>query len=334
MLYIFYKDKLNLRQNKPFIDFFSKSQDGIRIVSKLDQIKVNYSEVNYIFVGTMEFFEVFLKYFFRRNVKIIYRSRGVAPEESFYRNKSWFRYIILSLIELFVITLSKHIIVVSNNHKNHYLKKYKIKEQKVSVIHNYLTKDSYNLKTSNSDKMEIVYVGGLSKWQRIDDIKELFKKLNQINKDISFLICTNKSNIEAAKDVFNEVGNINFESYEDYDELIKRISKCTAGVILRDSNTVNECSSPFKVIDYVSAQLPIIMTDNIGDYTKTLNNKNFTFYLGDTFLDEKKLVKLEDFIKKCYENKNEIKQEMSKYSCKELNAEQEIGQVMSILRRL
>ncbi|MBT2689224.1 hypothetical protein J7I93_13605 [Bacillus sp. ISL-47] len=333
MFYIYYKDKLNSRQNKPFIDYFIKIKDKIKIVSNAKEITIDLSEITYIFVGTMEFFDVFFKYFFKKNVKIIYRSRGVAPEESFYRNKSKLRYIALSIIELIVASFSKHIIVVSENHKNHYIKKYRINQNKISVVHNYLTSESYKFKKNNYNKMEVVYVGGLAKWQKINEIKNLFEQLNIENKEISFLICTNKENMSTAKTIFKNVSNISFESYDNYNDLINRISQCTAGVILRDSNIVNECSSPFKVCDYLSAQLPIIMTKNIGDYSNILKNKRFVFQLDNTFSKEV-IIELDSFIKKSLEDRIQIKKEMSQFTIRELDAEVEIKNAVYKLKKL
>src|SRR5690606_35548234 len=140
----------------------------IKTVTDINDIKILTSQMNYILVGTIEFYEVFKKFFTKKNVKIIYRSRGVAPEESLYRNNSKLRFFVLSIIEYLVAKLSSHIIVVSNEHKKHYINKYKINMNKISTIHNYLTKESYQFKKNIDSKMEIVYSGGLSKWQKID----------------------------------------------------------------------------------------------------------------------------------------------------------------------
>jgi glycosyltransferase involved in cell wall biosynthesis len=331
MITIYYKDNLNLRQNLPFINYFKKKKENLRVVSKVSDIELDRSEMNFIFVGTMEFYEVCIRYLFNRNVRIIYRSRGVAPEESYYRNRSKIRFLILSLLEYFVIKISSHTVVVTNNHKTHYINKYKIKPEKISVVHNYLNSDEYNNKPLNSINKEVVYVGGLSKWQNINDVKNMFAKLSIMDEDITFLICTSIENIEKAKSVFKDVKRINYESYKDYDELIARISKTAAGVILRDDNIVNICASPFKIIDYFVAQVPIIMTNNIGDYPTIITGKKFVYEIDNLDYTDVTIKEIKNFINEMYLNHGEVKLQISKFSQDNLNAELEIDKLMSIL---
>ncbi|WP_143422720.1 glycosyltransferase family 4 protein [Halanaerobium congolense] len=328
MIILYYKDHLNDRQNKPFIDYFEKNNIEYKTVSNLHDIKIKKNQKTYILVGILDFFEVYLKYFFNKKVDIIYRARGIVPEESFYRNNSYIKFLILSLVEFIVLILSDLVITVSLNQKNHYVKKYKLKTDKIFVLHNYLMNYKTNFNDSSNRKLEIVYVGGLAKWQKIDDLKSIFEKLSIVNEQLEFLICAKQKNILEFKKKFKKIDNIKFESYSDYNALMERISKSTVGIILRDNSKVNKCSSPFKIIDYINAQLPIIMTQNIGDYNEILKNQDFIFELDKTIYTDANIKKIESYILHAYSKKNKLKKNIRNFRVEKLDFAKEFSHIL------
>jgi glycosyltransferase involved in cell wall biosynthesis len=328
---LYYKDSLSNRQNKPFVDYFENHGISYQEVIRKNEIIIEGNKMNYIFTGTTEFFGLYIKFLFTKKVKVLYRSRGIAPEESYYRNKSRLRFFILSVLESIIINISKFVIVVSENHKQHYIKKYKVNSKKIFVIHNYTSGKNYKQITNVNVKKEIVYVGGISKWQNIDTVHQVFKSLSKFD-DVSFLICTSKNNLKMMNEIFADIRHTEVTAYENYDSLILRISQATSAIILRNDDIVNICSSPFKIIDYITAGLPIFMTTNIGDFSSVFDGERFIYSLDleqvkTNFNSQKAYMFLNDVFMN-----NELRSRIIDFAKENLDFDKELENLLKNLR--
>lgn len=227
----------------------------------------------------------------KRNYKIIFRPRGIVPEESFYRRKSFFRKKILDIFEKIAIVNSDYYCFISNNQRLHYISKYYYKDDilsKSTVMHNYLPKSLIIKKGQDKiddkyaqDRINIAYSGSFSNWQNIPEVFELVKNIYKEYEKIQFNIYTLKNNNELAfklvkKYKLDKITSIyNLEPYE----LKGHIELNDVGIIIRDESIVNITASPFKVIDYLSAKVAVILTKNIGDYSMLLKDKPYAFFI-------------------------------------------------------
>jgi hypothetical protein len=57
------------------------------------------------------------------------------------------------------------------------------------------------------------------------------------------------------------------------------LSQCDFGIIFRDNHIINRVSAPIKIKDYLTSNLRILMTDNIGDSSALIieNELGFVF---------------------------------------------------------
>lgn len=354
MIYIYSNNDGSIRQFMPFVEYFKKNNIKFKEVinknNSKNYLKNNFNvlkedmklnnkdEKSFILVGNyIEFFQMkrFIK-IAKIKINIIYRARGIIAEESYLKNKSKLKYLILSLIERYVLYKSYLILTVSENQKNFYNNKYRVDNDKMITIHNYIsyTKEDKLIELINSDiKEEIVYVGGSSKWQKIEIVHSLFKNINNINPNINILICTNFKELDYFKDKFKDVNNVEILNL-DYENLINRIMRSSVGIIFRDNNIVNRVSCPFKIIDYFNANLPLIITDSIGDYKKILKNKSYVKIVSSDNLNLENINSedIANFVSKCYTNRIEYFKKIDIFKRKELNIDNEIsGFLKSIL---
>jgi glycosyltransferase involved in cell wall biosynthesis len=266
---------------------------------------------------------------------IIYRARGIIPEESLLRNGSELRMKILAFLERYVLKHSAIVLSVSAKQRRHFIDKYGIYPHKVYVLHNYLNRWTYSHiePSNNKNEIEIVYLGSYSKWQKIDKIFTLFNRLQDINPNIKFLICSNKKDINKFETKIRKdnVNNIEVDNF-NYPKMIERIRKSTAGIILRDNCIINRVSSPFKIIDYFIAGLPIIMTDNIGDYKNLLKNKKFTFFIDNLDLSETELNRIMEFLKECHKD-NKIPYRISRFINRKMSFDHELSYILRQLNK-
>lgn len=316
MIYIYSKNEKGYRQFNPFVNYFKLnclSYELVNDISKLkNKIKSNISKNNkskvIIYVGQIdEYFSILLSFIgYRKYIKLIYRARGILPEESYLRNNSKKRFKILSLMELIVLKTTDIILTVSDNQKRHFIEKYSINKEKIFTIHNYMNSNHYKvLNNQKKEKIELAYVGSLSKWQSFDEILILCSELQTKLENIQFLFCVDKKQIETAKEKIMQYKLNNVEILNlEYKDMISRISSSTAGIILRDKNIINKVASPFKTIDYIQAGLPIIISNSVGDYPEVFKDVDFIHSIDITDIKSQKYIEgIAEFLLKVYEDK-------------------------------
>ncbi len=127
----------------------------------------------------------------------------------------------------------------------------------------------------SSDDIVILYVGGVSKWQCLDSIVEIMKRLSKREKRLKFVIATNH--------IFKlNCADINSNTAPDWMRIVNLSHRDVQhlmyisdyGVIYRQDNLMNRVSSPIKCAEYLFSGLPIICTKNIGDISDQITKRN------------------------------------------------------------
>ncbi|MDU7215714.1 hypothetical protein [Clostridium sp.] len=348
MIYIYCNNNGSVRQFMPFVDFLKKRGIEHEQIINLNCINLFKNEslnkykheiesmsredIFFIVGNYVEFFQVriFLWKNKYNNINIIYRARGIIGEESFIKNNSIIKLKILNIIEKYVLKKSYFILTVSEKQKIHYRNKYGINENKMYTIHNYSSYENISSDIEGNFLKEVVYVGGASKWQQTEKVSEIFKFINDRDKGIRFLICTNESDMNIIEERFSNITNVEIVSLE-YDDLIKRISKSTAGIIFRDDSIVNKVSSPFKIIDYFNANLPIIMTETIGDYNDILRDKGFIKIIQFRNINIDQKENIYTFINEMYASREKYAKEIDNFKREYLSIDKEIDKIIDLL---
>ncbi|MCR3955124.1 MAG: hypothetical protein NUK57_02440 [Gudongella sp.] len=246
---------------------------------------------------------------YKFNVKLVFRPRGILPEESYYKNKNRAKTIALNLIERFVISKIDSIIYLSEVQKNFYEKKYKrLQNKKIvkAILPNIKKTAKIHEDNILAYKNSIVYSGGFSKWQNIDLIFKLVSEIIlDLNVNCVFTVLTFEKNFQNARELAEKYSIKEYVNlkYVSPNELDKELLKHNIGVIIRDNDVVNTTSSPFKVIDYISNGLAVILTDNISWQAKQILNKDSYYELKYSVEEiNYNSTELKDFIIRNFEN--------------------------------
>ncbi len=130
------------------------------------------------------------------------------------------------------------------------------------------------INVSNND-IVILYIGGVSKWQCLDSIVEIMKRLAKREKRLKFVIATNQISQLKCVDVRSTSTNdwlriVNF-SHRDVQHLMQFSDY---GIIYREDLLMNRVSSPIKCAEYLFSGLPVICTKNIGDISDQIATRN------------------------------------------------------------
>ena len=220
----------------------------------------------------MEVLAIHLLSIFKRK-ESYYWVQGIVPEEDFLRAKSLFRKLLLLIAEAIALKIATKHILVSN-----YMKLYIEKNRKLK-IKNYIVipcaSDLPHIKT-NKIKNSFVYIGGLSEWQRIDRILNMFCQIASINTDSKLYLITfdmNKMQLLVNKYVAEYLqNNIIISRIDDRNEIAAFLSTMEYGFLIRDNDPINNVSSPIKLAEYLSCGVNLILSDSVYSYVDSINN--------------------------------------------------------------
>ena len=237
--------------------------------------------------------------------KIIFDVRGVMPEEVINQKKtlkSFLIFMYLKISEPILVHFSNFIVVVSRPFKEYLISKYgKRNQEKIKVISTFSNKKKdFNaidfLEEIKKEKIIISYCGSLTKWQKFDDVLNLYIELQNLFNTTHLLVLTPDISL-AKKKLSQKLNKKDFSVlFVKNQELIDYLSYSNLGLLLRDENLINNVSAPIKVKDYLNAEVPILASSKIGDTDYYFKKYNLGFSLeSDDFRQE--LIKNKEIIR-------------------------------------
>lgn len=210
--------------------------------------------------------------------KLVYDFRGFASYESYYRNKSLIRFIIIFFTEFICYISASHVFTVSNKFRD-VLKKTYIFKRNIHVVPCLISQDNISIEEVSNSNSKFVFIGSLNQWQKIDTIINIFNKIN-FNGKYTLSIITNDIEL-AEKYIGNEYQYINCFKLDKI--AIKDILiNYDYGFLIRDNILLNNVSSPIKFLEYCASGVIPILSDNIGDYSKIVKDNNIGIVLKDS----------------------------------------------------
>ncbi|MCX6351410.1 MAG: glycosyltransferase [Bacteroidetes bacterium] len=224
-------------------------------------------------------------------IKLITDVHGSLPEEYHHAAKkfdeNWKGF--LTKIERKTLELSDSIIFVSDSMKEYYQNFYQkefTNTLTVSCASDTLSKRSFLARTearnqlSLSDKIVFVYLGSFRKYQMVDETLNLFKEIKAQLSNSFLLILTSHTQqfIEALEKL-----NIPSDGYKvlslSKNEVPEYLSAADFGFLIRDQSIVNKVASPTKFAEYLASGVPVILTENVGDYSDFATESHTGFVL-------------------------------------------------------
>lgn len=215
--------------------------------------------------------------------------QGVEPEESMMRHNSKIRYLSLSLIEKYVLKKAMFSFFVSNEMKEHYEKKYKIRfqENKFCVMpcqNTSIHKESF-FKNDKYNNNYFCYVGSMAVWQKFEETVELYAKLEELGLPNTKLYVFTKEQ-DCAKKIIMDKGIENFEiMFIPNDELPEYLSDIKYGFIIREDTTVNRVATPTKISTYLSCGVIPIYSKCLADFASVASSMKYVVPYDDQIVN-------------------------------------------------
>jgi glycosyltransferase involved in cell wall biosynthesis len=218
------------------------------------------------------------------NFRTFYSFRALIHEESFYMHKSILKKCILYLIEFFVYLTSDYIGCVSLSMKKAILKKFYIK--RIITIHPCCINELHEKnEIVPADIIEFVYVGGMSKWQKYDQILGAYDTLS-IELKVQTTLTVITKELDLAKEIAKRK-SVNFEKIQflslSQKDVMRKLTSFHFGFLLREDNIINSTASPVKFLEYLSCGVIPILSKFIGDYSELVTNHDIGILTNENY---------------------------------------------------
>ena len=199
--------------------------------------------------------QVSLEYLLKGYKNQIVWMQGIVPEESYMRNHSKLRYWVLSFMERIVLKKSKLLLLVSDEMRLYYEKKYRLKLSQKSVIMPCFNELGVSKTAFDKEKYKnntFVYVGSLYKWQCFEETVRFYSEIEK-ESDYTTRLFVYTFQQKEAEELLSKYGVRNYEvDCVDANELSQRIESVKYGFVLREDNPVNNVATPTKLSNYIS----------------------------------------------------------------------------------
>ena len=209
-----------------------------------------------------------------KNKKVYYWIQGAVPQESYMRNNSKIRRAMLLSIEYLAIKLSKYHILVSSYMKEFYEAKHSFGLNPIIAP---CTSD-LSFADTTKEKNSFVYVGGLSAWQKFDQILLMFNKIFEQNNDAKLYIAT--GDMERAKELCSELltkdafAHVGIQNIATREEMTSFLNTKEYGFLIREDDIVNNVASPIKLAEYLSTGVNVIISSSLTSYAQEVEDNN------------------------------------------------------------
>ena len=139
----------------------------------------------------------------------------------------------------------------------------------------------------NADDIILVYSGSTAGWQSFDLLQGFLQKIINNNKNIKVLFLSEKDkNVDQLKTEFPDKI---FQTFVKHSEVSGILKSCDIGILIREKSVTNQVASPTKFAEYLSAGLPVIISEGIGDYTSFVKQNDCGWVLDESPLQMNRL---------------------------------------------
>lgn len=139
----------------------------------------------------------------------------------------------------------------------------------------------------NADDIILVYSGSTAGWQSFDLLQGFLQKIINNNKNIKVLFLSEKDkNVDQLKTEFPDKI---FQTFVKHSEVSGILKSCDIGILIREKSVTNKVASPTKFAEYLSAGLPVIISEGIGDYTSFVKQNDCGWVLDESPLQMNRL---------------------------------------------
>lgn len=253
-----------------------------------------------------------------KNYKVVYDGRGAIKEEfKEYGVGGSFSISSISALEKKAVTNSFFRLAVSEKLVEYWEEQFNYKKKSHLVIpctlplnillrSNSINRGKLNFK---NDDVVVVFSGGSGIWQSYELIIDAFEKLLIINEKVKLLLLCKENHF--TKEFIKKYNDKVICKWVNYNDVFSYLSLADYGFIVRDDSITNYVSSPVKFAEYLHCGLKVLISPNIGDYSKLVQQNNLGYVIENGVYPELNVVNQDE--------KNRVKLFSQKFFTKDSN---------------
>ena len=222
-----------------------------------------------------------------KNKKIIYDGRGAIKAE-------WTEYNVISDKSLLsqIDELEKNAVIksdfrisVSNKLVDYWKKEFHYTQENhviiTCTINNQFEKTDFNENTISQIRLEFdfqkkdtvfVYSGSVAGWQSFELLSDFITPILLKSTENKLLFLSHSDeNISKLKSQFPKQV---YNKHLPVNEVPKYLVACNYGLLIREQSVTNQVASPVKFAEYLACDLPVIISENLGDYSDFIIEHN------------------------------------------------------------
>lgn len=197
-------------------------------------------------------------------------AQGLAPEEDYLRFNNKFRRQAFAICEKVALSKSDRIFMVSNAMCRFFEEKYGLSLSRKSFIApccNEVIHPETFMVPGKYDHPVFTYAGGLSKYQCIDKMLDLFAQIQERIPAAELLFYT--WDVDTARGYVSKHGlaNVTIESKRQ-EELSLALGRAKYGFVVRDDIAVNRVATPTKISTYMANGVIPVVSSCVGDFAE------------------------------------------------------------------
>lgn len=225
------------------------------------------------------------------NARIMYDGRGaVAAEEEEYNvfGKSKVGKQIAE-IERRAVRESRSQIAVSQSLVNYWVSRFSFIPQHTTIIPCSLSDDFLQEHNGQAvraswgfsdNDIVLAFSGSLSGWHSFDSLQHRLHAALVAQPNLA-VVFFSKEHPAIAELQIQHPGRVRRE-WLDHKSVPAALSACDYGLLIRDKNTTNKVSSPVKFAEYLSCGLPVLISEEIGDFSDFVRTNRCGHILDDS----------------------------------------------------
>ena len=199
---------------------------------------------------------------------MVYWAQGIAPEEDYLRFNNKLRRFAFNVCEKMALCRAERIFMVSDAMRRHFERKYGLalagKTFAAPCCNEVMHPESF-LEPRKYERPVFAYAGGLSKYQCIDGMLNLFAQIQRRMPSAELLFYT--WDVDRARELVaaHSIENVAVESRKQ-DELPVALARAKYGFVIREDIAVNRVATPTKISTYMSNGVIPVVSNCVEDF--------------------------------------------------------------------
>lgn len=187
----------------------------------------------------------------------------------------------LDRLERDVAVRADHVLCVSNALKSHLVGEWGVSSDAITVVPcvtnlpddaDYReTRRQQRARLGLQDRFVVAYVGSLEAWQVPERMIAVYKRIAAVVPNTLFLaITTHEQKMRRMLKESLPVGVAWQIHSVDASQVRELLAAADVGLLVRERHLVNQVASPVKFSEYLSAGVPVVITEGVGDFSASV----------------------------------------------------------------